>query len=133
MAAEQTISRALRMLEAIYLLLPIVAILLQSMVRFYAEDESVTDWEKSKAFLIAIGGYALLVVSAGAVLVTLSAHNVDTFLFLAAVGSLVGLVFFGMAVFYLVSHVMTEEGRSPKDERTHQSKLETENDGGKND
>jgi hypothetical protein len=109
MSIGESTTIALRLLEAVYLLLPVVAILLQTMISFYSgEGKAVSTVKQTTSLLVAFFGFVLLAISGLVIIGILFANGVDTILVVAAFISLFGLALFGVAVGLLVGDVLSE-------------------------
>lgn len=107
--ALDNIQIALRLLEAIYLLLPVVAILLQTMISYYTTaGDSVSPVRQTKILWGALLGFVVLVLSGLGVIGFLFSSGVNGWLILVAIASLFGLAAFGYALGKLVTDVLNE-------------------------
>lgn len=121
------VDQALRFLEILFLLIPVVAILLQTMISFYSQDEvDAAEWKKGIAFTAAIFGLVFFGF-AGILIIQLMAQNsANQTLVNAANAALVGLAAVALGVIITISDIFgssetteetkTERGQSFGDE-----------------
>lgn len=100
---------ALRLLESVYLLLPVVAILLQTMIGFYSDEgDTISAVKQTTSLLMAFFGFVFLALSGLITIGVLFLSGIDMILVVSSFVSLFGLTMFGIAIGLLVRDVLSE-------------------------
>lgn len=106
-STSPSIDHALTILTGIFLLFPLVAIFMQTMIRFYLENEpGETNWERQRVLNTSFWGYVFIFLG-GLISLIFLYGKVDILLIVGAGLSLIGLSSFGVALYLLKNHVLT--------------------------
>lgn len=118
------VDQALRLLEILFLLIPVVAILLQAMISFYSKDDvRAAEWKKGIAFTAAIFGLIFFGYAGTLVIQLMSQNGANQTLVNAANAALLGLAAVAVGVIITISDIFgsSETGATGSDEHQRSS------------
>lgn len=100
------VDQALRFLEILFLLIPVVAILLQTMISFYSQDDiNAAEWKKGIAFTAAIFGLVFFGFAGILVIQLMAQNSANQTLVTAANAAFVGLAAVTLGVIITISDI----------------------------
>jgi hypothetical protein len=105
-----SISGGFKLLEIIFLLIPVIGILVQTMVSYYSKgDTNSPMWKKVTAFILIIFGLVFFGFAGSIVISYLSSQGVNNTLINASISILIGVAIITIGIIVIISDVVGRE------------------------